>query len=86
VVRMALWESLAVVAIGLLLGGLAAAGTVLGVAAAVRDLIGISVVSVPATLVAGLVLGSAVVIGVTTLLTTVSATRTPPVRLVAARE
>jgi putative ABC transport system permease protein len=86
VVRTTLWESLAVVAIGLLLGGLAAAGTVLGVAAAVKDIIGISVVSVQLPLLAGLVLGAVVVVGVATVLTTVSATRTPAVRLVAARE
>jgi putative ABC transport system permease protein len=86
VVRMALWESLAVVAIGLLLGGLAATATVLGVAAAVKDMIGITVMSVQAPLLAGLVLGAIAVVGVTTVLTTGSATRTPPIRLVAARE
>jgi putative ABC transport system permease protein len=86
VVRAALWESLAVVVIGLLLGGFAAAGTVLGIAAAVNDMIGISVVSVQVPLLAGLVVGAVAVIGVATLLTTLSATRTAPIRLVAARE
>ncbi|MER7333488.1 MULTISPECIES: ABC transporter permease [unclassified Micromonospora] len=86
VVRAALGEALAVVAIGLLLGVLAAAGTVAGVAFAVRDMIGISVVSPPWELLGGVAVGAMVVVGVASVLTTLSATRTPAIRLVTARE
>ncbi|GAA1660322.1 hypothetical protein GCM10009830_01730 [Glycomyces endophyticus] len=86
VVALALLESQAVAAIGLLLGALAAAGSVLGTAVAVRRLIGITVVDVQWPLLAGLALGAAAVVGVTSLVTALSATRTPPIRLVASRE
>jgi putative ABC transport system permease protein len=86
VVRVALWESLAVVVIGLLLGGLAAATTVLGVSMAVSDLIGLTVLTVPWLLLAGLVLGIVAIVAATTVLTTRSATRIPAIRLAAARE
>jgi putative ABC transport system permease protein len=86
VVRMALAESVAVVVIGLLLGALAAAGTVLGIAIAVHDLVGVTVVSVPWGLLGALTAGAGLVVGVTTVLTTWSTTRVPPIRLVAARE
>ncbi|WP_030159984.1 FtsX-like permease family protein [Glycomyces sp. NRRL B-16210] len=86
VVRVAFWESQAVVLIGLLLGGLAAAGSYVGVALAIRNLIGITVVSVQWPLLVALALGAAVVVGGTNVVTTLSATRTPPIRLVASRE
>jgi putative ABC transport system permease protein len=86
VVIVTLWESLAVVAIGLLLGGLAAAGTVLGVSSAINDMIGITVVDVGWPLLGALALGTAAIVAVTSVVTTLSATRTPAVRLVAARE
>jgi putative ABC transport system permease protein len=84
VVRVALLEALAVVAIGLLLGGIAAAATALGVSAAVKDLIGLSALTVPWSVLAGVVLGITAIVGVTTFLTTRSATRTPAIRLSAA--
>jgi len=86
VVQMALGESVAVIGIGLLLGGLAAAGTVLGLASAIRDLIGISAVSVRWPLLGALALGAAAVVGVTSVLTTLVATRRPAIHLVGARE
>lgn len=81
VVRTALWESLAVVVVGILLGGLAAAGTVTGVSAAVSDIVGTSVVSVPWLLFGGLAAGAALVVGVASVLTTLAATRQPAVTL-----
>lgn len=86
VVRVAFWESQAVVAIGFILGGLAAAASILGVALAIENLIGTAVVSIPWTLLIGLGVGAVVVIAMTSIITTLSATRTPPIRLVAARE
>jgi putative ABC transport system permease protein len=83
---MALGESVAVVVIGLFLGGLAAAGTVVGIAIAVHDLVGVTVVSVPWALLGALTAGAGLVVGVTTALTTWATTRIPPIRLVAARE
>jgi len=86
VVVTALAESLAVVTVGVLLGLLAAAGTVIGIALAVRDMIGITVVAVQWPLLVALALGAAAVVGLTSVLTTAVATRTPPIRLVAARD
>lgn len=86
VVRVAFWESQAVVIIGVLLGALAAAASVWGVAIAIRDVIGITVVSTQWPLVVVLVLGSAIVVGVTNVFTTLSTTRVPPIQLVASRE
>lgn len=83
---MVFWESRAVVVTGLFLGGLAAAASVLGVSVAVRNLIGITVVSIPWPLLIALALGAAAVVGITSAVTTLSATRTPPIRLVASRE
>ncbi|MEU5871770.1 ABC transporter permease [Glycomyces sp. NPDC047369] len=86
VVALAFLESQAVVLIGLLLGALAAAASVLGAAAALRAVTGTTVVAVQWPLLIGLALGAAAVVGATSLVTALSATRTPPIRLVAARE
>ncbi|HTF09712.1 MAG TPA: FtsX-like permease family protein, partial [Asanoa sp.] len=86
VVGAALAESLAVVAIGVLLGVLAATGTLIGMAFAVRDMIGISVASVPWALGSAVVAIAVVVVATASVLTTLSATRTPAIRLVAARD
>lgn len=86
VVRAALWESLAVVAVGVLLGGLAAAGTVAGVCAAVSGIVGTSVISVPWALFGGLAAGAALVVGVASVLTARAATRQPAVTLAGTRE
>jgi putative ABC transport system permease protein len=55
-------------------------------AAAVRDMIGISVASVPWALGSAVVAVAVVVVATASVLTTLSATRTPAIRLVAARE
>jgi putative ABC transport system permease protein len=86
VVRAALWESQAVVVVGVLLGGLAAAGTVTGVSAAVSNIVGTSVISVPWLLFGGLAAGAALVVGVTSVVTTLAATRKPAVTLAGTRE
>ncbi|MEV4620904.1 ABC transporter permease [Asanoa sp. NPDC049573] len=86
VVGAALAESMGVVAIGVLLGILAAAGTLAGMAAAVRDMIGVSVASVPWALGSAVVAVAVVVVATASVLTTLSATRTPAIRLVAAKE
>jgi putative ABC transport system permease protein len=86
VVFAALAESLAVVAIGVLLGVVAAIGTITGMSSAVRDMVGIGVVSLPWAMFGGVVALAVLVVGVTSVLTTLSATRTPAIRLVAARD
>ncbi|BCB73735.1 hypothetical protein Pflav_001450 [Phytohabitans flavus] len=86
VVRTALGEALGVVAIGLLLGTLAAAGTVVGIAFAIKDMIGISATSPPWALLGAVAVGATLIVGTASVLTTLSATRTPAIRLVAARE
>ncbi|MEV4533241.1 ABC transporter permease [Asanoa sp. NPDC049518] len=86
VVGTALAESVAVVAIGVLLGVLAAVGTIIGMASAVRDMVGLNVTSLPWSMFGAVVAIALVVVAVSSVLTTLSATRTPPIRLVAARE
>ncbi|WP_308784481.1 FtsX-like permease family protein [Phytohabitans houttuyneae] len=86
VVRTALGEALGVVAIGLLLGTLAAAGTVVGIAFAIKDMIGISAASPPWALLGAVAAGATLIVAAASVLTTLSATRTPAIRLVAARE
>jgi putative ABC transport system permease protein len=86
VVRMAVIESWAVTVIGLFLGGLVVAGTLAGISAGIEAALGAPVVEVPWTLAGIIVIGAFTVIGLTSLLTTLSATRPRPVTLVAARE
>ncbi|PRX47120.1 putative ABC transport system permease protein [Prauserella shujinwangii] len=86
VVRAALVESWAVAAIGLFLGGLAAAGAVAGIGAAAVRSTGAWLVGVPWPLLAAVVAGACVVVGVTSVLTSLVATRPRPVSLVGAGE
>jgi putative ABC transport system permease protein len=86
VVRTALAEALGVVAIGLLLGTLAAAGTVIGITFAIKDMIGISAASPPWGLLGAVAAGATLIVAAASVLTTLSATRVPAIRLVAARE
>jgi len=86
VLRMALIESSAVTTIALLLAGLAAGGSLLAIRANIERLLGVPVVVVPWTLTAIVVVGSFLVVGVTTLWTAAVATRSRPVTLVAARD
>jgi putative ABC transport system permease protein len=86
VVRMALWESAAVVSVGLVLGALTASATILSLRSAIRHMIGLTVLSVPWPLVAAVALGCFAVVGATTVVTALSATRVPPIRLTGTRE
>ncbi|SNQ45573.1 conserved membrane hypothetical protein [Frankia canadensis] len=86
VIRMALWESTALVAVGLFLGGLTASATILSLVGAVQRIVGVTIVSVPWTLIGAVALGSLAVVGMTSVLTALAATRTPPVRLAGTRE
>jgi putative ABC transport system permease protein len=86
VIRAALGESLAVVVIGLLLGGVAAAGTMLGMAQVVQRMLGLTVVSVPWSLLGWLALGATLIVAATSLLTSVAATRTPAIEAIDIRE
>jgi putative ABC transport system permease protein len=86
VVQTALWESLTVVAVGVVIGALAAGGIVVGVTIAVSDIVGTRVVEAPWLLFGAVTLGAAAIVGVTSVLTTLAATRQPAVVLAAARE
>lgn len=86
VVRAALIESSAVTAIGLLLGGLAALPTLLGVTAATASISGAAHLDVPLGLIAAVVAGAFAVVGCTSVWTSLSATRPRPVALIGARE
>jgi putative ABC transport system permease protein len=84
VVGTALWESLAVAATGLILGGLAAAATVLSMTLNIRATIGVTVLSAPWPVLGAVAAGSTLVVCATTVVTTLATTRTPPVRVVVA--
>jgi putative ABC transport system permease protein len=86
VVCMAVIESWAVTVIGLFLGGLIVAGTLAGISAGTEAALGAPVVEVPWALAGIIVIGAFTVITLTSLLTTLSATRPRPVTLVAAGE
>jgi putative ABC transport system permease protein len=86
VVRTAMWESLAVVLIGVLLGAAAAATTLIGVTAGVSSIVGTTVVSIPWALLAATALGAAGLVAVTSVLAAVAATRQPPIEVARARE
>jgi putative ABC transport system permease protein len=86
VVRMALVESWAVTVIGLLLGTLAATATFIAVLATTSAIAGVATLAVPWTFVLTVGAGAFLVTGVTSVLTTFSATRAQPVALLGARE
>ncbi|NIH80058.1 FtsX-like permease family protein [Amycolatopsis viridis] len=84
VVRAAVLESGLVTAIGLVLGGLAASATLAGISSAAARISGQAVLVVPWTLIAVVVLGAFLVVGVTSAVTALSATRPNPVSLTGA--
>ncbi|RZQ60376.1 FtsX-like permease family protein [Amycolatopsis suaedae] len=86
VVGAALLESWAVTAVGVLLGAVAAAGSVLAMASALGEITGEAVIDVPWPVVGAVVAGAFLVVGATSVWTSVSATRATPVSLVAAKE
>ena len=86
VVGMALWESLTVVTIGVFVGALAAGGPVLAVTAAVSEVVGTRVVATPWALFSAVTLGVVVIVGLTSVLTTLAATRQSAVDVAGARE
>ncbi len=84
VVRMAVLESATVTAIGVGLGGVAAAGAILGMRGALERMTGSGVIDLPWMAIGALVAGAFLVTGLTSLWTARSATRTNPVSLVGA--
>lgn len=85
VVLMALVEAWAVAAIGLLLGGLAAAGTFLAVLITTAAVTGTATLALPWLLIAAVVAGALLVTGATSTATSLAATRPSPVTLLRAR-
>jgi putative ABC transport system permease protein len=86
VIRTALAETWLVTTAGVLLGGLAAAGTLVAVAATTAAVAGTVTVDVPWLLVAGLLAAAFTATGVAGVLTTRHATWQAPVTLLAVRE
>ncbi|MEU8241117.1 FtsX-like permease family protein [Actinoplanes missouriensis] len=86
ILRLAVTETWLVTAAGLLLGGLAAAGTLVAVAATTAAVAGTATVDVPWLLVAALVAVAFLATGAAAVLTTRRVTRQAPVTLLAARE
>jgi putative ABC transport system permease protein len=86
VVLTALIESCAVAVIGLVLGCLAAAGALTGIGGAMSRLAGTPVYTIPWVPLVLVAAGVFVTVGVTSVLTTVSATRPAPVRLLGSPE
>jgi putative ABC transport system permease protein len=86
VIRAALLESSAVTTAGLLLGAVAAAATFLSVATVTSAVTGVTTLALPWTMMFAIVAGAFLVTGVTSVLTSWSATRPTPISLLAARE
>ena len=86
VVRMALVESWGVTAVGLMLGVVATAGTLAAVLGTTSAVTGHTTLALPWPLVLSVVAGAFLVTGLTSLLTSWSATRPNPVALLGARE
>jgi len=86
VIRSALLESSAVTAAGLLLGALAAAGAYGAAVASTAAVTGHGTLSVPWPLAGAVCAVALLVTGATSLITSWSATRRPPITLLAARE
>ncbi|MCI2237930.1 ABC transporter permease [Paenibacillus sp. TRM 82003] len=86
VVGSAVLETWAVSGAGLLLGALAAAGTLAAVLIATASATGTASIDLPWPLVAAVVTGAFAVTGATSAWTAWSATRTAPVQLLRARE
>lgn len=86
VIQMALWESLTVVAVGVILGAVAAGATIVATTAAVDEIVGARVVVTPWPIVGAVALSAAVVVGAASALTTLTATRQSPISVAGARE
>ncbi|MFI6071371.1 FtsX-like permease family protein [Actinoplanes sp. NPDC051343] len=86
VVRSALAESAAVTVAGLILGGVAAAGALIAAAASTAAVTGRAAWSLPWPLIAAVCAVALLVTAMTSLITSWSATRRPPVTLLGARE
>jgi len=86
VVRVALLESFAVTGAGLVLGGVAASAAFIAVLSTTSAVTGHATLDLSWPLIAGVALVALTVTGLTSLITSWSATRHPPVTLLAARE
>ena len=83
---MGLWESLTVVTIGVFVGALAAGGPIVAVTVAVSEVVGTPVMATPWALFSAVTIGVVVIVGLTSVLTTLVATRQSAVDVAGARE
>ncbi len=86
VMEMALWESLTVVIVGVVLGLIAAGATIASASVAVTAIVGTPIIEVPWLLLGAATVGAVVIVGVASVLTTFAGTRQPPITVAAARE
>ena len=86
VVAMALWESLTVVTVGVIVGAFAAGGTILAVTVAVSEIVGTQVTATPWALFGAVTVGGAAIVGLSSVLTTLAATRQSAIDVAGARE
>ncbi len=82
----AVWESLAVVTVGAVLGAAAATTTLIGVAAGVSDVVGARVISIPWTLLVATIAGALLVATGSGALTAWAATSEPAIKVAGARQ
>ena len=85
VVGATLWESLLVVVIGVVPGGLAAAMTIAGASAAVSNIVGTRIISIPWLLMGAVTSGVIVLVSVSSVVTTLASTHQRPVHVAEGR-
>ena len=86
VIRASVWESLAVAAIGVALGGAAATTTLVGVTSGVSDVVGTPVVTIPWLLIGATILGTTLIVTVTTAATAAATTSRSAIAVAGAKQ
>jgi putative ABC transport system permease protein len=86
VVQMAAWESITVVTAGVILGAIAAGATIASTTVAVSDIVGTRITDPPWALLGAVTAGAALIVGIASVWTTLSATRQSPISIAGARE
>lgn len=86
VIRASVWESLALAAVGVALGGAAAATTLVGVTSGVSDVVGTNVVTIPWLLIGATGLGTTLIVTVSSAATAAAATSRSAISVAGAKQ